>query len=202
MNKLVQLVNLWAEFEIKNPEAEIKDFCMDYILKEYQTQKPGFMSSNAQLAGLTGKLSKFAGLYSKKALDKISLNSVEDWVYLMRLREMGTPKKSELIYDMISEFPSGIDVIKRLKKLDYVKEFPDIEDKRSKRIQITDSGIEILAMSLPWMEKISDMAFNQLQESEKALLIDILNRLNNFHKNHYKDVRNASLEETYTTLVS
>jgi DNA-binding MarR family transcriptional regulator len=201
MNKLVQLVNLWAEFETKNPEAEIKDFCMDYILKEYQAQKPSFMSSNAQLAGLTGKLSKFAGLYSKKALDKISLNSVEDWVYLMRLREMGTPKKSELIYDMISEFPSGIDVIKRLIKLNYVNEFPDIEDKRSKRIQITDSGIEILALSLPWMEKISDMAFNQLQESEKALLIQILSRLNNFHKNHYKDVRNANLEEAYTTLV-
>ncbi|MBK6976568.1 MAG: hypothetical protein IPH28_05205 [Cytophagaceae bacterium] len=36
MNKLVQLVNLWAEFESQNPEAEIKDFCLDFILKDYQ----------------------------------------------------------------------------------------------------------------------------------------------------------------------
>jgi DNA-binding MarR family transcriptional regulator len=202
VNKLVQLVNLWADFEAQNPEGDIKDFCMDFILKDYLEKKPGLITVNGQLASLTGKLSRYAGFYSKKALEKFSLNNMEDWVYLMRLHEMGTPKKSELIYDMISEFPSGIDVIKRLVKSGLVQEFPDAEDKRSKRIQITTAGIEILGKSLPWMEKISDMAFNQLLESEKVLLIELLNRLNDFHKTHYLNVRNASLEMAYKTLVS
>ena len=197
----MQLVNLWAEFEAQNPEAEIKDFCLDFILKDYQEKKPSFITINGQLASLTGKLSKYASFYSKKALEKFSLNNIEDWVYLMRLREMGTPRKSELIYDMISEFPSGIDVIKRLVKMGFVLEFPDIEDKRSKRLQITPSGIEILVKSLPWMEKISDMAFNKLQESEKILLIELLDRLNSFHKTHYMNVRNSSIEEAYEVLV-
>ena len=201
MNKLVQLVNLWAEFEAQNPEAEIKDFCLDFILKDYQEKKPSFITINGQLASLTGKLSKYASFYSKKALEKFSLNNIEDWVYLMRLREMGTPRKSELIYDMISEFPSGIDVIKRLVKMGFVLEFPDVEDKRSKRLQITPSGIEILVKSLPWMEKISDMAFNKLQESEKILLIELLSRLNSFHKTHYMNVRSSSIEEAYEVLV-
>lgn len=197
----MQLVNLWAEFEAQNPEAEIKDFCLDFILKDYQEKKPSFITINGQLASLTGKLSKYASFYSKKALEKFSLNNIEDWVYLMRLREMGTPRKSELIYDMISEFPSGIDVIKRLLKMGFVQEFPDEEDKRSKRLQITPSGVEILIKSLPWMEKISDMAFNKLQESEKILLIELLDRLNTFHKTHYMNVRNSSIEEAYEVLV-
>lgn len=201
MNKLVQLVNLWAEFESQNPEAEIKDFCLNFILEDYQGKKPGFITINGQLASLTGKLSKYASFYSKKALEKFSLNNIEDWVYLMRLREMGTPKKSELIYDMISEFPSGIDVIKRLVKLNLVAEFPDLEDKRSKRLKITESGLELLVKSLPWMEKISDMAFNQLQDPEKVLLIELLDRLNTFHKTHYMNVRTSSIEEAYEVLV-
>jgi predicted transcriptional regulator len=120
----------------------------------------------------------------------------------MRLRELGTPKKSELIYDMISEFPSGIDIIKRLIKLGLIEEFPDEKDKRSKRIKITEKGIEILVRSFPWMEKISEMAFNQLQEAEKVLLIELLERLSDFHKTHHKNVRNVSIEEAYKVLVS
>lgn len=201
MNKLVNLVNLWAEFETENPDADIKDFCMNYILKDYQEHKPSFITVNGQLASLTGRLSKYASFYSKKALEKFSLNNIEDWVYLMRLREMGTPKKSELIYDMISEFPSGIDVIKRLVKLNLVVEFPDEEDKRSKRLKITEKGIEVLMQSLPWMEKISDMAFNHLTKPERILLIELLDRLNSFHKNHYMNVRTSSIEEAYEVLV-
>lgn len=197
----MNLVNLWADFESKNPEAEIKDFCMDYILQQHTKDQPKYITLNGKLASLIGQLSKYAGSYSKKALQKFSLNNIEDWVYLMRLREMGTPKKSELIYDMISEFPSGIDVIKRLIKLELVHEFPDTADKRTKRIGITRKGIEILAQSLPWMEKISAMAFNKLQEAEKILLIELLDRLNSFHKMHYKNIRNASIEDAYEVLI-
>ena len=65
-----------------------------------------------------------------------------DWVYQMILHEMRTLEKSELIYDMISEFPCRIDVIRCLVKIGYVKELPDEEEKRSKRIQITKAGLE------------------------------------------------------------
>jgi ribonucleotide reductase beta subunit family protein with ferritin-like domain len=76
VNKLVKLVNLWAEYEAKNPEAEIKDFCMDYILKNYEAENTYNFTANGQLAGLVGKLSKYASFYSKKALEKFSLKNI------------------------------------------------------------------------------------------------------------------------------
>jgi DNA-binding MarR family transcriptional regulator len=201
VNKLVQLVNLWAEFEAKNPNGEIRDFCSDYIVNQYKEKPLGEISLNAQLAAHTGKLAKYAGFYSKKALEKFSLNNIEDWVYLMRLREMGSPKKSELIYEMISEFPSGIDVINRLIKMEFVQEFQDVDDKRSKRIQITPLGIEILVKSLPWMEKIATMAFSKLDELDKIVLLEHLEHLSTFHKTHHMNVRGLSIEEAYEVLV-
>ena len=72
---------------------------MVLIWKDDIENKPDFITVNGQLARLTGKLSKYAGLYSKKALQIFSLNNMEGRVYLKRLYEMGTPKKSELICD-------------------------------------------------------------------------------------------------------
>lgn len=203
-NKLVELVNIWGEYEEKNPNLTIEEFCTCYLAENAQ---PIFHESddknipiNGQLAGLVSKLNKYASLYCKKALAHVGLDNLEDWVYLINLHDMGTPKKSELIYEMLSEFPSGIDVIKRLVKLQLVEEFPDEQDKRSKRLKITQKGIEVLFESMPYMDKVGSMAFDTMSESEKTMVLNILKRLDNFHAGHYKNIRNAAFEEAFAAL--
>ncbi len=206
MNKVVRLVNLWAEFEEENPDGELENFCVHYLEKQLllkdTTLEKSAVSLNAKLASLTGKLSRYASHYSKMALSGLPLNNVEDWVYLMQLVIMGEPTKSELIYEMISEFPSGIDVIKRLIKNKLVTEFPDANDKRSKRLRITPEGIQFIQMSLPKMEQVGEMAFDKLKESEKYVLIGILEKLAQFHKQHFKNVKNTTMDEAYQLLTS
>ena len=203
MNKVVELVNIWAKYEDENSNLSIEDFCIQYLSeKAHQTpQNHSFeVSINGMLGSLVGRLGAYAQMYSKKALDKLHLNNVEDWVYLIVLHEMGMPKKSELIYKMLSEFPSGIDVIKRLLKNGFAEEFPDETDKRSKRLKITPLGMEVVMQGFPEMRKVGEMAFGTLSSLEKITLLNILRKLEVFHDNHYKNIRTAEFDEAYLLL--
>ncbi len=202
--KIVELVNLWSKYEDENPEMSIADFCVKY-LAENSTQSLEEWHSvpvNGQLAGLLGRLVKYSNLYSKKALNHFPLNNIEDWIYLISLMDLKTPKKSELIYEMLSEFPSGIDIIKRLIASDLVEEFPDENDKRSKRVKITEKGLQVLAESMPYMDKVGKMAFDTLTPSEKTMIVNILKRLDSFHNEHFKNVRNIEFEQAFEVLTS
>ncbi|MCU0324152.1 MAG: MarR family transcriptional regulator [Spirosomaceae bacterium] len=205
-NKLVELVNLWAKYEEENADLTIEDFCVKFLAEN--VEKPIHISDtqgipvDGQLAGLIGRLNKYASLYCKKALEHVGMNNIDDWVYLISLHDMGTPKKSELIYEMVSEFPSGIDIIKRLVASELVVEFPDEQDKRSKRLKITPKGIQVLYESFPYMSKVGEMAFDTMNMSEKTMVLNILKRLDNYHAGHYKNVRNAEFSEAYELLTS
>ncbi len=203
MNKVVELVNIWARYEEENPDLSIEDFCVKYLAESAKKvpQSHGLeVSINGMLGSLVGRLGAYTQMYSKKALDKFHLNNVEDWVYLIVLNEMGTPKKSELIYQMLSEFPSGIDVIKRILKNGFAEEFPDEIDKRSKRLKITELGKEVVIKGYPAMKKVGEMAFGTLSDLEKITLLNILRKLEKFHDGQYKNIRTAEFEEAYLLL--
>ncbi|MCU0446030.1 MAG: MarR family winged helix-turn-helix transcriptional regulator [Microscillaceae bacterium] len=203
-NKLVELVNIWASYETENPDLSLEDFCVRYLAEHAQAPAHNAENRgiplNGYLAALIGRLNKYAGLYCKKAIENFGLRNIDDWVYLIGLQRMGTPKKSELIYEMLSEFPSGIDIIKRLLALELAEEFPDEQDKRSKRLKITPKGMDVLMQSMPYMERVGSMAFDTMNESEKIMVLNILKRLDNYHAGHYKAVRSSEFEEAYQIL--
>lgn len=218
--KTVELVNEWAVYHQQNPKADLTDFCLHYLAihKKLPTQSPSTltqddlrppipispreaapysMSPEAKLASLMGRLIRFVYSYSKKAMQPLQFRNIDDPVYLIALAQMGTPKKSELINEMLSEFPSGIDIIKRLIGMELIEEFPDEFDRRSKRLRITEKGLFALQRCFPEMNKVADIAFGILTHDEQATLIHILNRLDRHHVEHYKDLRNASFDEIY-----
>lgn len=203
--RIVELVNLWAKYEADNPDMDIRDFCVRYLSEQQEKTAPVerhvlHESLNGQLGKLIGKLHKYSGLYFKKAFTTLGLNNIEDVIYLIMIERMGNPKKSEVIYEMLSEFPSGIDVIKRLAGLGLVVESPDPNDRRSKRLLITEKGREVMYESFPVIEQVGEIAFDQLSASEKATIIHLLERLEHYHWDHYKAVRAADFPEIYTRL--
>lgn len=225
--KTVTLVKEWGEFLANHPEAELADFCHHYLsenkhlpsasgeILELSTdelrpptpvsnREPAHhvMSHEAKLASLMGRLIRFVYTYSKKAMQPLNFRSIDDPIYLIALAQMGTPKKSELIHEMLSEFPSGIDIIKRLIGMGLIEEFPDEVDRRSKRLQITAKGISTLQQCFPEMNKVADIAFGTLTNDEQITLIRILNRLDKHHAEYYKELRNASFEEVYERMIA
>lgn len=226
---LIELVNAWAAYSEATAQADIAGFCLHYLTERTQPVPPGeprpvtapdvFFETKwverltgsdnparsaprpeSRLGALVGRLSNYAYFYSKKAMQPFQFKSVEDPVYLIVLMQLGTPKKSELVYEMMAEFASGIDIINRLVGMNLVEEFPDEHDRRSKRLRITPEGLVVLGHCFPVMEQLSDVTFGSLSEGEKALLVQILDKLDRYHADHYRQSKNANFDDVYARM--
>jgi MarR family transcriptional regulator, lower aerobic nicotinate degradation pathway regulator len=201
-NKLVEMVNVWAAYEQDKPDLSIRDFCIRYLSEHRDTlelsgEDSWKINRDGYLSALIGRMAKYAAFYSKKGLKSMELNNYEDVLFLIRIIHIGTPKKSELIYDLLTEFPSGIDIIKRLINLGLCEEFPDEHDRRSKRVKITEKGLSMMPAYFGVLGKVSQMATILLSADEKELLIGLLEKLEYFHHEQYMAGRNDAFETLY-----
>ncbi|HMN89548.1 MAG TPA: winged helix DNA-binding protein [Saprospiraceae bacterium] len=198
-NQIVALVNLFYAYAQKHPDANMEEFCRHYIAVrdlEKQSMDSSELSKDVRLGITIVRLARFAEMYTKKALAGLPLYNTDEIVYLMILDEAGTPRKSDLINQNLSEFSTGVEIIRRLVKADLVEEFPDADDRRTKRIRITDAGRAVLYQAYPKMDVVATIISGSLAEDEKDLLLQILSRLEKRHDEVYSLVKPKSLDET------
>lgn len=203
-NKVVTLVNEWAAYEVlAKDKSSLEDFCRFYLSKSIEDKKitETAIELRGELLGLMGRMGSFAKHYMKKALQPVGL-SMDEWLYLLLLYQMGKPKKSELIYAMLSEFGSGTDLIKRLLKDGFALEFDDEQDRRSKRLQITPKGKEALFQSFDRTNLVGEMAFEGLNTFELSEIYTILKKQETLHDRHFKKFKNMALEDYAKELVA
>lgn len=227
---VIELVNRWAAYSAVTPDADLAGFCLHYLtdqlhesatngevptvdkdkLQNDQWKESIIDGANqpimsirpeARLGALVGRLAKYAYFYSKKAMQSLDVKGLDDPIYLLVVLQMGTPKKSEVIYEMMAEFASGTDIINRHIKMAYLEEFPDEHDRRSKRLRLTPKGMDIIQACFPVMNQVADVAYSSLTEGEKAILVQILDKLDRYHADHYKQSRNSEFSEVYERMV-
>jgi DNA-binding MarR family transcriptional regulator len=199
-DKLVELVNLWHAFEKENPKAEIQDFCKSYLLGKDTIIPPeqSFTEDNPKgkvLGRALSRIYKMSIFYSKKNLIELELKTLEDFVYLRNLTELGPLTKKQLIDMHISEYTTGIEIIKRLINLGLVKEKINPEDKRSTSILTTAKGKAVLEKCYPYMLQIGSTVYDPLSDKETQQLAYLLTKLDTIHTNIYQNHRDSSMEE-------
>ncbi len=199
-DKVVELVNLWHAFEKENPKAELQDFCKSYLLGMNESKQASikFTKENPRgkvLGKALNRLSKMAIFYSKKNLVKLELKTLEDFVFLRILTEQGALTKKQLIDAHVTEYSTGIEIIKRLIQLGLVKEKENPEDKRATSIVTTAKGKTVLEKCYPYMGQIGSVIFGPLDDDEASQLAYLLTKLDTIHTNLYQTQRNASLDE-------
>ncbi len=198
-NQIVALVNSFHAYAQKHPGASMEEFCRHYLAVrdlEKQSADTSELSKDVRLGITIVRLARFAEMYTKKALAGLPLYNTDEIVYLMILDAAGTPRKSDLINQNLSEFSTGVEIIRRLAKAGLVEEFPDTDDRRTKRIRITDAGRTVLHQAYPKMDVVAKIIAGSLAEAEKDLLLQILSRLEKRHDEVYSLVKPKSLDET------
>lgn len=182
MNKTVQLVNHWGEFEKKHPDGSIADFCRHYLAHENRVpQEKGTLVGGVVpeireglLMKIIGRISKLNMLYANVALEDTGLNQIEEFGILQTIRREKSPRKTEVIYANLFELSSGTDILNRLQKRGLIREYADKEDKRSKRIELTAKGEKVAKESTSIIEKNATMLLNSLALEDKELCIQLL----------------------------
>ncbi|MGY4386085.1 DNA-binding MarR family transcriptional regulator [Pedobacter sp. UYP24] len=201
-----QLIDLVAQLEEENHgrEASLNDFTGFLLNKvgdpaanhsinnesRFGDNDQTALESAYQLDNNIGRLfvhmSRYAKSYIKKALEETPLKTAEDFTALAILLTHTHLSKSELISHNLQEKTSGTEVVKRLIDSKLVKQWDDVKDKRSKHIAITEEGKEVLYKVFVDMNYVGQMITGKLTIAEKFTLQYLLQKLENFHLEHYQ----------------
>src|SRR5882762_9605839 len=129
MNKTVELVKLWGDFEEQHPKSSLEDFFRYQLAKKLEAGQPA-PAANKLIPDISGRLvillrriGKFHMSYSNKALEGTGLDQIEEFGILVTIYNMGNPIKSEAIYNNIIELSSGSNMLIRMKKRGLVTEY-------------------------------------------------------------------------------
>jgi len=199
-----QLIHFVEELEEESSgrEVTIQDFTGFLVSKSIEpnqtvnesetrfgTVNPDAVKRAYQLDGNIGRhfvhMSRYAKSYIKKTLEGTPLLTGEDFTALAILLTHDHLSKSELINLNLQEKASGTEVIKRLVSAGLVMQSDDQQDKRSKNVSITTTGKNLLYRVFVDMNYVGKMITGRLTVAEKYMLQYLLQKLEDFHQEHY-----------------
>jgi DNA-binding MarR family transcriptional regulator len=205
----IEITKYLEEFEAGNSAKPFDLEQFAYWLSEKVAQKPRSLSEvtvdisesikqqshDVQISILIGRMGKYARVYTKKILSKTKLSGLDDYGFMATLMFRESMTKSELTHhNLMESVTSGADIIKRLVKHGYVEEFDDEDDKRSRRVRITQTGKLLMFNIFEEMDTVSSIITGNLTGDEKLFLLHYLNKLDHLHTDIYNNDRKAELE--------
>lgn len=199
---IAQLISRFQEFEKEVKEPTIAGF--SYWLQQKDSSpnmkhhiqmgnkdnyaSEGVNDTDSAIGILLGMLNKYAKHYSKIALENLPLNTIDEFGYLAHLSTHQKITKTELILRSLDGKTTGTDIIRRLVNQGLAKEIINPKDKRSKLLQITEKGKKIIYQAYVKMGAVSVKVTGNLNKTEKKQLLQILSKLELFHKYNEKNI--------------
>ena len=153
-----------------------------------------------ELSKLIIFLNRYARLLVKKGLSGYPELVSEDFTYLYILMSAESMTKIQLIEKNVHEKPTGLEVIKRLLKHGLIAEKEDEQDKRSKRVFLTEKGKALFFATTENLGKVAAIVSGTLTIEEKKQLFALLKKLEDFHNPIYLKERNKSIDELMPAL--
>ena len=157
-------------------------------------------SPESVISTMLTHLSKYAKMYSKSVILDSPFSTQEEFIYLINLKTFGTMSKMELIRMNIQDKPTGIQIINRLIKQGWVLQTNSEIDKRSKLIEITSKGKDLLEEHMFKIRQATKIVSGDLSLREKLELIRLLTKLTSFHREIYS--MNIDSEELLCKVIS
>jgi len=118
----------------------------------------------------------------------------EDFTYLYALKRSGSVTKTELVEMNVHDKTTGLEIVRRLVKNNLIEEVVNQNDKRSKKLIITQKGEELIPIIKETTRKIAKLIAGELSEEEKINFYQILKKLDNFHYPIYSDKHRPQLD--------
>ncbi len=198
------------EAYVKNEQdADLKMFALhlkDSLFK-VEPQKKGALGPNDYLhyedipqvafSAMLTRLYRFATRYLKQTFKNRNFKTIDEFGFLATLLREKQLSKSELINKHLMELTTGVELIKRLVKKGLVKEFDDVNDKRSKIVMITDKGKAELFSVFQDMYAVSLLISGNISEKEMKSALEMFSKLSHFHQEIFEKDKNTPLEEIY-----
>ena len=195
--KVIEVVNLFAEFHNETGSDNVSAFSV-WLNRRLNAHPAGVANTgddNRMLVWLTHRLSKMFRWYAKETLQANGLTSMDEYFFLISINKIGTPSKTKVYADTITEINTGTQMMKRMIDAGLIEEVTDKQDKRVRRVKLTAKGKRTRENF--FQQSVSDLKLKSgnLSETEKKELIRLLAYLEKFHTNIYFNDSGLSFEE-------
>jgi DNA-binding MarR family transcriptional regulator len=157
--------------------------------------KDEYRTATRDISILIVLMNRYAKWYIKKVLKDSSLQTPDEFSFLITLMTYDSLSKIDLITKMVMEKTSGTEVIRRLAKRGMIVETADQNDKRSIRVSISKAGRDEILKILPQMSKVTEIVVGNLNTEEINTLSYLLKKLDYFHNDIYVNRRRQPLSE-------
>lgn len=147
----------------------------------YWEAKEKGRSPESVISTLIVHMNRYAKSYSRAAIFGSGFSSQEDFIYLITLKASGAMAKMDLIKKNVHDKSAGMQIINRLIAQGWVDQTDSDTDKRSKVLEISNKGSEVLDQQMDKIRKATEVVTGDLTYAEKMELIRLLNKLNDFH---------------------
>ncbi|HEX2922139.1 MAG TPA: MarR family winged helix-turn-helix transcriptional regulator [Bacteroidales bacterium] len=193
---LQELIGLVDEYDATVPENEDLTISSFIIFLNQLNVQADDNQLNVNISKNLSLLHRYSKFYVKKLLKDSSLQTVDEYSYLICLYHHDKSfTKTELNNMNAMEKTSGNEVIRRLLKSGLVKQQQDKSDKRSLLISITQEGKNEINKIFPGLHKTAVILSGKLLPGEKAALDKSLSSLCDFHQRIFAEQKNDSIDE-------
>ncbi|MDX9790196.1 MAG: MarR family winged helix-turn-helix transcriptional regulator [Candidatus Kapabacteria bacterium] len=199
IEEIILLLQKWSEFKTGDSNGSIDEFGLWLlqdsrekinikqvsIIKRNETNADDEYSYDMQFLAsyFLTRIGKFIKLYSKNIYTDYGLSGSDDFSFLALIDKMDNPNKKEICTANITELTTGYDIIRKLLKMKYIIEVQDNNDKRAKKISITQAGRDVVSIIYNRMRRIQEDILGDLSNEERVIMIRFLERLNTYHTN-------------------
>ena len=209
MHKVVELITEWGSFDEQHPEGSIEEFCRYYLIQrsgeeDKVAQHPLFpvpVPVDFALMRLINRIVKIHTIYAVAATAGTGINTSEEFSLLNAIDSLNEPRKTVAIYTALFELSTGTDMLNRLKKIGFLVEYDDTEDRRSKRVKITPKGYKALAVCRKRMAQLAEMEFHDLTSDEKKICIRMLSSVDTKFSGLWQSHKGKDFEDIYHDIV-
>lgn len=144
-----------------------------------------------------GGIMSYTESWTKLAFRDLPLVGLQDFGILKYIEITENPSKKEIAQKAVMEASTCFEVIKRLQKNNLISEHTDEEDKRIRRVTLTEHGTEILKRATNQVLQLSKFLLGDLNDEEKRMMLTVLQQLNDFHYQWYHEGSREKLLEIY-----
>jgi DNA-binding MarR family transcriptional regulator len=154
-----------------------------------------YLPLDAKIMAQVSRINRFVSFYIKKAFHDLTLNSAQEFGVLACVEGVSSLTKTEVIHYNLLEKTTGTELMKRFIKIGFIEEFDDENDKRSKRVRITERGREEFKKAILRLYEASRVVGGNLENHEKQDLANALDKLNDFHSTIYFEQGTSTIAE-------
>lgn len=205
MKELVNLVNDYQYFVEETGILDLQPFANwlskkytninDFKTREHTVNEAGL---DVMASYLLGGLSSYVEAWVKICFEGSPLYSLTDYGIIKTVQYSHIPpSKTQIAENVIAEKTTCIEAIKRLVKAGILSEIDDEKDKRVKRVQLTNEGIHLINTIDSKMKSLGKLLMGSLDNQEKLSLLPILQKLNDFHNELYRNKTKEEVKSKY-----